>query len=1617
MEVESEALPMIAAVEKAVARGKPKADGARLKRFAHHLLANVPPDDLRHKAAENLAGAVEALFHYAETRKPGKPKVRIYNPTTTRDGWDSPHSVVEIVNDDMPFLVDSVTAELQRLELEVRLVIHPIFASKRDAAGRLKDISPPGDRYDGAIAESIMQIWIAEVPEERHAQIIAGIGTVLEDVRLSVLDWRHMRQRCRDLIDELEQQPPPLAKAEVSEALAFLEWLEDENFTFLGFREYAFSGRGAKAVSRILPESGLGILRDEQRSVFDGLRNLGTLPPDVQHFVRRPEVLRITKANRRSTVHRPVLMDTIAVKRFNARGEVVGERLFIGLFTSAAYSMTLREIPILRQKAQSTLERAGFSPMSHDGKALIHILESYPRDELFQISEDDLYRTAIGILHLQERRRVALFVRHDSFERSVSAFVYVPRDRFDTKLRLRIQRYIARAYDGEVTGFNVQMSDAALARLHLTVQTKPGQVPKVDIARLEQKLADAARSWGDQLEQALVAAHGEMRGLETAKRFAGAFQAAYKDQFTAQDAVDDIARIERIIAGEPLAMMLYWPDSAAEQQLGFKLCVPKQPIALSDILPVLENMGLKVISEVPHPIRLPKEGRHFWLHDFGLQFRQPQQLSLDEVRDDFHEVFARIWSGRMENDGLNRLVLRAGLSARQIIVLRSYARYLRQIKAPFSPDTIEQSLADNPALTRLLIALFETRFDPAHAQEREARQAALMAEARQLLEGVTNLDEDRVFRRFLNLIRSSMRTNFYQKADGRGPEQPGEEKTHLSIKFDSKAIDELPLPKPYREIFVYSPRVEGVHLRFGPVARGGLRWSDRRDDFRTEVLGLVKAQNVKNAVIVPVGSKGGFVLKHPPPAGAPREVLQAEGVACYKTFLRGLLDLTDNRVGDAIAPPVDVVRHDGDDPYLVVAADKGTATFSDIANGVSADYGFWLGDAFASGGSAGYDHKAMGITAKGAWESVKRHFRELDKDTQAEDFTVAGVGDMSGDVFGNGMLLSPHIRLIAAFDHRHIFIDPDPDPATSLAERQRLFQLPRSSWTDYNPTLISKGGGVFDRRLKEIKTTPEMRQALGMGETGVTPFELMRRVLLAAVELIWFGGIGTYVKAAEESNAEVGDHANDAIRINGKEIRARVVGEGANLGMTQLARIEFSLAGGRCNTDSIDNSAGVDCSDHEVNIKILTGALEEEGKLDRARRDKLLARMTEEVADLVLADNYLQTQAISVTEKLGGHLLDRHARFMRSLEKAGRLNRDIEFLPNDETIGDRLAAKQGLTRPEIAILLSYAKIVLYDELLASDLPDDPALEDDLRRYFPQPLQQKYSEAIGRHRLRREIVATMVTNDVVNRMGFTFLFEVRERTGLPPADIGRAYLAAREIFGAPDCCREVEAQDGRVPAAMQYELLAEIGRLVERGTGWLLREHGQHLPVDATIQLYREGARGVIDALERHLTERHRGELALRAQPWVEAGVPERLARRVAAWPWLIAALDVVNIARRSAHAVEEAARAYFAVGERFGFDWLRRAAAKLSTDTAWDKLAVSAVIEELGLQQAEMAARVLGELKGRENLGEALEAWAAARRPLVARAEQLMGELGALAHPTLAMLTVAARQLRSLLAG
>ena len=1304
-------------------------------------------------------------------------------------------------------------------------------------------------------------------------------------------------------------------------------------------------------------------------------------------------------------------MDTISVKTFDKQGRVTGERLFVGLFTSIVYTRSPRQIPLLREKVDNTVSRAGFAPASHDAKALVHILETYPRDELFQISEAELFDMSMGMLHLQERQRVALFVRRDPFDRFVSAMVFVPRDSYDTKLRLKLQDILTNAFNGKVDAYATQVADSPLARLHIMLSTKRGEIPKVDLVALEEQLAEASRAWVDRVEHTLVEQRGERQGLRATRRFARAFPASYQERFDETTALKDIALIEQTLKTQSLGMDLYQRPDDGPGELHFKIFVNDHPVPLSDVLPMLEHMGLRVIGEVPFAIRL-SEGGEVWIHDFGMRVQSSAEIALDEVRDSFHDAFARVWRGDMEDDGFNKLVLVAGLNAREVTVLRAYAKFLKQARIPFSQEYMEDTLTGNPKIARLIAKLFEVRFDPGSKREKvDAESQKLRTRIVELLEEVSNLDEDRIIRRFVNAIESTLRTSFHQRAEDGG------EKSRISFKFDSQALEELPLPRPYREIFVYSPRVEGVHLRFGKVARGGLRWSDRREDFRTEILGLVKAQQVKNAVIVPVGSKGGFVVKRPPPAEAGRDAFQQEGIACYRMFISGLLDLTDNLKGNKVVPPKNVVRWDDDDPYLVVAADKGTATFSDIANAVSEDYGHWLDDAFASGGSAGYDHKKMGITARGAWESVKRHFRELGKNSQEEDFTCIGVGDMAGDVFGNGMLLSKHIRLIGAFNHLHIFVDPNPDSAKSWTERARLFALPRSSWTDYDVKLISKGGGIFDRKAKSIKMTAEMKRAFGINKDSVTPNELIHSMLKSEVELLWFGGIGTYIKASHESHLEAGDRANDTIRIDATQLKAKVVGEGANLGMTQLARIEAGLRGCKLNTDSIDNSAGVDCSDHEVNIKILLGGIEQSGQLTRKQRDKLLERMTDEVADLVLRDNYMQTQAITVTHHLGAHLLDRLARFMRGLERQGLLNRAVEFLPDDETVVERQNQDIGMSRPELSVLLSYAKITLYDDLLGSDLPDDRCTTEFLIDYFPTPLRKKYRADIEKHRLRREIIATVVTNELVNRVGPAFVHEVGEKTGMPPSEIARSFLIATEIFRMPALWREIETLDNKAPAVLQAAMLVECGRLIEREAVWFLREGGYPLDVAASIKAFGEGVGFLMDNLESLISESDVAELDRRIEEYRAQGAPAGLARQVSCLGLLAPACDIVRISLSNGVSVEAVARAYFQIGSRFGFDWLRRAAGRLPSDTAWDKLAVTAIIDDLFGHQGELTSKVLEAADGKPAAEALIDGWAQTRLPLVNRTDQLLVELRATGSPDFAMLAVANRQLKSMVLG
>jgi glutamate dehydrogenase len=1514
-----------------------------------------------------------------------------------------------------------MTAALGTLDMVVHLVIHPVVRLRRSEAGDLLALCPRGT--EDALRESIIHIEIAQQSDPAMLETIErAIGEVLREARAAVDDWPAMSETARAAAERMRGAvaPPPGADPEdMAEMAHFLDWLGDNHFTFLGCRDYTMAE--AEEGLRAEPEPGLGILRAPDRRVFGQLRDLETLPDDVQDHVRAPAPLLITKTAMRARVHRSVPMDAIAIKRFGDDGRLTGLTLLVGLFTADVYTNSALTIPVIRRKVRAVMTRSGFDPSGHDSKRLLHIMETLPRDELIQTQDTKLLETALGILDLQERQRTALFLRQDEFQRFVSCLVFIPRDRYETALRLTVQDILETDFQGKVETYSTQVDDSRLARLHFIVRTTPGDMPVHDADEIEARIAAATRSWPDHLADVLYTAKGEEQGLRLFRCYGMAFPASYRERHSAQGAVADIARIEEALASGRFTLNLYRPIEAPEQEVRFKIYQPDGSVALSDMLPVLENMGFRVIGEVPFALAphlrngaagTDRDARSqtVWIHDFSMQAASGAVVDVGRARNPFQEAFTRVWTGELENDAFNRLVIEAGLSWRQVVILRAYARYLRQAAFIFSESYIQQALSRHPHIAAHLVALFEARFDPDRDPDEAARREADIAAAvEDDLNQVTNPDEDRILRRYLNLIGATLRTNHFQVGADGGP------KPYLSLKIDSRAVEDLPLPRPWVEVFVYSPRVEAIHLRGGKVARGGIRWSDRREDFRTEILGLMKAQMVKNAVIVPVGSKGGFVVKQPPPMEAGREAAQAEGIACYKTFIRGLLDLTDTLKGEEVVPPDRVRRRDGDDPYLVVAADKGTATFSDIANAVSMEYGFWLRDAFASGGSNGYDHKAMGITARGAWEAVKRHFREMGHDTQSQDFTVIGVGDMSGDVFGNGMLLSPHIRLIGAFNHLHIMIDPDPDPAASFTERERLFGLPRSTWADYDPAVLSEGGRIFERRAKRVTVTPQIRARLGLERDTLTPNDLIRALLRAEADLLWFGGIGTYVKSDEETHAEVGDRANDAIRVDADDLRVRVVGEGANLGVTQRARIAFAARGGRINTDAIDNSAGVDCSDHEVNIKILLDGIVEAGDMTEKQRNALLREMTRDVADLVLRDNYLQTQAISLMERYSGGMLDHQHRLMRALERLGRLDRAVEFLPDDDEIAERMAAGRGLTRPELAVIIPYGKLWIFDEVMDSDLPEDPMLTESMALYFPTAVQTRYRDQIGRHRLRREIIATYIANSMINRVGAAFITEMMEKTGMRPADIARAYMAVREVYGLRALWSDIEALDGHVAADVQLDLLRHVNLLVGRQTQWMLRHGTWPLDVSATVTELAPAVQMLSANLDDLATEETLASARENMAAWVAAGVPDGLAAAAACLMVMAAAGDIMRITASHDRPFEEVARLYFAVGTRLGIGWLRRTAERQENGGHWTKLAVSALAEEFYSHQRKITDRVIEHGVALDDPDAAIAAWVETNPVTVDRAAQLVGELrGTSGGVDLAMLTVASRQFRAM---
>jgi glutamate dehydrogenase len=1586
-------------LQKVIALAQKHSAAADLERFILQYYADIAEEDILAKSPEDLYGAALSHWEFGAKRLPGETKVRVFNPNPAKDGWKSPHTIIEMVNDDMPFLVDTTTMTLSRLGIGIHLTIHPIYHVQRDARGALARVD--GEKQEGMLTESWMHIEVdSQAGAETLAKLEAALQSAMRDVRATIGDWRAMREKLDDVRKAVQAHRSVLGDAEVDEGLKFLEWLGDNHFTFLGVREYSLDEENGEEVLKLVPNSGLGILRDNQTKVSQSFL---VLPKDVRKRARTKEFMIVTKANSQATVHRSGYLDYVGVKRFGADGQVMGEWRFLGLFTTSAYNTSPRDIPVLREKVAEVMRRSELPPHSHDGKALMHILETLPRDELFQSTTDELYETATGVVQLQERQRVKLFVRRDSFGRFFSCLVYVPRDRYTTAVRQRIEAVLFQALNGKSIEHTVALSDSALARLHIIVRTTPWQLPKFERTELEREIVLAVRSWQDELKDALVVKLGEEQGLKLFARYGNHFPAAYQEDIKPNAAVFDVEQVDALNASEGLRMSLYRPLSAPPGYLRFKTFHREQTIPISDALPMLENMGVRVISERPYELELA-DGSLVWIQDFELI--RPGDLDVEAVKEAFQEQFAQVWRGEAESDGFNRLVLGAGLDWRQTTLLRAYCKYLLQTGISFSQAYMERALYSHPAVAASLVHLFEARNEPAKGAKRDAlvqQHAAAIAAA---LEEVSSLDDDRILRLFLGAIMATLRTNYFQKgADGR-------HKPHLSFKFDPSQL-ELPLPKPLFEIWVYSTRVEGVHLRMGKVARGGLRWSDRREDFRTEILGLVKAQNVKNTVIVPVGAKGGFYVKRPP-AGGDREAVMREGIACYQTFLRGLLDLTDNLNGTKVVPPKDVVRHDEDDPYLVVAADKGTATFSDIANGISGEYGFWLGDAFASGGSAGYDHKKMAITAKGGWESVKRHFREMGTDIQATDFTVVGVGDMSGDVFGNGMLLSRHIRLLAAFDHRHVFLDPNPDAEASFVERERMFNLPRSSWADYDAKLISAGGGVWPRSAKSIPVSKEAAAALGMEPGNYPPLELLRLILKAPVDLLWNGGIGTYVKASSESHAEVGDRANDAIRLNGDELRCKVVGEGGNLGCTQRGRIEYALAGGRLNTDFIDNSAGVDCSDHEVNIKILLNLVASEKSLGETARNKLLAEMTDEVAALVLRDNYLQSQSISVAEVQAPGRLSEHAYLIRALEKTGVLNRAIEFLPSEEDLKERLKAGKGLTRPELAVVLAYSKIDIYNNLLAGDVAEDPYLANELETYFPTPLQKRYADLMPKHRLRREIICTAVTNGLVNRMGSTFAHRMQEETGADASSVARAYTIASESFSMPALWTAVEALDNHVPAAVQTSMAVQSSRLLKHITRWLIDHQREKLDIAATVPQYQPGLTALVNHMPAVLSDDLAGTFAAGVQQYVDVGVPDALARRIAAIGPLYAGMDIVDVARECKLPVEAVAKVYFHIGRELELDWLRARIEELSVEGHWQAVARGTLREDLYAQQRALTGQALSGAKDGRAAMKQLEQWLETHAARLEHARRVLSDMKAANIADFPSLSVALQEIRKL---
>ncbi|QTH71502.1 NAD-glutamate dehydrogenase [Pseudoalteromonas xiamenensis] len=1571
-----------------------------VEKFAKSLYSNMSKEDLVKRNDSDLYGAALSLWNALEKNNTDEPFIRVFNPEVAKDGWQSSHTIVEIIVKDMPFLVDSVRMAMNRENIVSHLLLHTPLKLQRNEKGVISAISNLKAEQESTSTKTVFFIEIDRQTDNKVIErFTAELKSSLSDVSVAVEDWLLIRDKLVEVSKSLPTRPHQCTEHEVAEASEFLNWLVSDNFTFMGYRQYDLTPVKGDYELKAVTGTSLGLMKnsEDDASLF-----LSSLPEGARKEARSNNLLVLTKTNSISRVHRPAYIDYVGIKRFDKEGNVIGEDRFIGLFSSNFYNNSARDVPILKSKINRIMEMCDFARGTHAYKAVLNILETYPRDELVQARENELLEVATGVLQVQERDMCRLFVRKDVYGRFFSCMVYVPRERYNTALRRETQVLLANAFGSqEKVEFTTFFSESTLARTHYIVRVADNNI-EINVKDIENNLREAARTWEDKLQSALLEGAGESRGNELTRKYTNAFPHSYKDQVLPSAAVVDIEKLEQLTEENKLEILFYRPQEEANTSIvRLSLYHKDEPIHLSDVMPMLENFGLRVIGETPFPVKTT-DGKVNWIMDFSMILDSKRIADFDKVSARFRAALTNVWNNRLENDGFNRLVLIGNMTGREASILRAYAKYMRQIGVTFSQNYIEATFEHYPHIAQMIVELFTKKFDPKKPGTEKQLEKIIEAVYAEL-ENVANLDDDRIIRLYVDMINATLRTNFYQK------DRDEKAKSYISFKIKSRGIPDMPLPLPAFEIFVYSPRVEGVHLRGGKVARGGLRWSDRREDFRTEVLGLVKAQNVKNTVIVPVGSKGGFVCKQLP---TEREAFFKEGQECYKIFIRGLLDITDNIIHGDIVPPMNVVRHDEDDPYLVVAADKGTATFSDIANGIAEEYNFWLGDAFASGGSIGYDHKKMGITARGGWESVKRHFREMDIDCQTTDFTVVGIGDMAGDVFGNGMLLSKHICLQAAFNHMHIFIDPTPDPAKSWEERKRMFELPRSSWEDYDKSLISEGGGIFSRAAKSITLTPEMKKMIGTKKAAMTPNELIKALLTMPVDLLWNGGIGTYIKHSKETNADVGDRANDALRINGGELGAKILGEGGNLGATQLGRIEFAAKGGRVNTDFIDNVGGVACSDNEVNIKILLNGLVAEGDLTRKQRDELLYSMTDEVAQLVLKDCYRQTHTLSITKSKGPDTLKEKVRFIHALEKMGKLDRAIEFIPSDEELAERAAAGKDLTRPELSVLVSYSKMVLKESLVVEEIADNPYYRQFLVNSFPAPLRSKFNAAMDNHPLRREIIATKLANAIVNDMGLNFMVRMHEETGATDAEIALCYSIASEVFEMKDTWNEISSLDNKISSEIQTEMLYQLRRTVRRATRWFLRHRNKALTIQETIEFHKPTFKDLAANLHNYMVSSESELIVDAARDLEKAGVPAHIASRIESLSSLFSAMDLAEVVHKTNKPVALVSETYFKLGNKMGLHWFLDQITKQPVANHWQALARASYREELDWQQRSLSEVVLASsVEEAQDVETQIDTWMESQNLLLQRWKQMLAEFKTSQSHDFAKFSVALREL------